>query len=95
MQASYTLSSPSVRASEYNLFWNVDLKVVYSYPRFELSQIGWWLLEVYFGLDASGFESARKSTPLSLYSADYQISCIPFLARYLSLPTPCFPIRCY
>lgn len=28
--------------------------------RFELSQIGWWLLEVYFGLDASGFESARK-----------------------------------
>jgi hypothetical protein len=28
--------------------------------RFELSQIAWWLLEVYFGLDASGFESARK-----------------------------------
>jgi hypothetical protein len=28
--------------------------------RFELSQIGWWLLEVYFGLDASGFESARE-----------------------------------
>ena len=29
-------------------------------PRFEISQIGWWLLEVYFGLDASGFEAARK-----------------------------------
>ena len=29
--------------------------------RFELSTIGWWLLEVYFGLDASGFENARKS----------------------------------
>lgn len=28
--------------------------------RFEISQIGWWLLEVYFGLDASGFESARE-----------------------------------
>ena len=27
--------------------------------RFELSQIGWWLLEVYFGLDSSGFEAAR------------------------------------
>ncbi|KAL7421096.1 hypothetical protein Q5752_003980 [Cryptotrichosporon argae] len=27
--------------------------------RFELSQIGWWLLEVYFGLDASGFEAAH------------------------------------
>lgn len=29
--------------------------------KFDLSQIGWWLLEVYFGLDASGFESARTS----------------------------------
>jgi hypothetical protein len=29
--------------------------------KFDLSQIGWWLLEVYFGLDASGFESARAS----------------------------------
>ena len=28
--------------------------------RFGLSQIGWWLLEVYFGLDASGFENARE-----------------------------------
>lgn len=28
--------------------------------KFDLSQIGWWLLEVYFGLDASGFESARE-----------------------------------
>ncbi|KIR28612.1 hypothetical protein I309_02538 [Cryptococcus deuterogattii LA55] len=26
--------------------------------KFELSQIAWWLLEVYFGLDASGFEHA-------------------------------------
>lgn len=38
--------------------------------RFELSQIGWWLLEVYFGLDASGFESARK------LSLTYYPSCL-------------------
>ena len=31
--------------------------------RFELSQIGWWLLEVYFGLDASGFEMAHDFHP--------------------------------
>ena len=34
--------------------------------RFELSQIGWWLLEVYFGLDASGFETSRMSTAVEL-----------------------------
>nr|ODO03889.1 hypothetical protein L204_00230 [Cryptococcus depauperatus CBS 7855] len=27
--------------------------------KFQLSQIAWWLLEVYFGLDASGFEHAH------------------------------------
>ncbi|WVQ93018.1 hypothetical protein IAU59_000081 [Kwoniella sp. CBS 9459] len=31
--------------------------------RFALSQIGWWLLEVYFGLDASGFEHAHTFHP--------------------------------
>ncbi|WWD21218.1 hypothetical protein CI109_105702 [Kwoniella shandongensis] len=31
--------------------------------RFALSQIGWWLLEVYFGLDASGFEHAHVFHP--------------------------------
>ncbi|EIW66012.1 hypothetical protein TREMEDRAFT_74835 [Tremella mesenterica DSM 1558] len=31
--------------------------------KFPLSQIGWWLLEVYFGLDASGFESAHIFHP--------------------------------
>ncbi|ORX39230.1 hypothetical protein BD324DRAFT_618919 [Kockovaella imperatae] len=31
--------------------------------RFELSQIGWWLLEVYFGLDASGFETSHDLHP--------------------------------
>ena len=31
--------------------------------RFELSQIGWWLLEVYFGLDASGFETSHDVHP--------------------------------
>lgn len=30
--------------------------------RYQLSQIGWWLLEVYFGLDASGFEAACQLT---------------------------------
>ena len=37
-----------------------------AYPadaRFELSQIGWWLLEVYFGLDASGFETSHDLHP--------------------------------
>ncbi|OWZ75703.1 hypothetical protein C365_06273 [Cryptococcus neoformans Bt85] len=31
--------------------------------KFELSQIAWWLLEVYFGLDASGFEHAYLFHP--------------------------------
>ncbi|GFZ47257.1 hypothetical protein JCM24511_05000 [Saitozyma sp. JCM 24511] len=31
--------------------------------RFEFVQIGWWLLEVYFGLDASGFEAAHNFHP--------------------------------
>ncbi|WVW79597.1 hypothetical protein I302_101566 [Kwoniella bestiolae CBS 10118] len=31
--------------------------------QFALSQIGWWLLEVYFGLDASGFEHAHVFHP--------------------------------
>ncbi|OCF56114.1 hypothetical protein L486_06055 [Kwoniella mangroviensis CBS 10435] len=31
--------------------------------KFALSQIGWWLLEVYFGLDASGFEHAHVFHP--------------------------------
>jgi hypothetical protein len=37
-----------------------DTSQVRSDDRFELSTIGWWLLEVYFGLDASGFENARE-----------------------------------
>lgn len=32
--------------------------------RFELLQIGWWLLDIYFGLDASGFEAAHRFHPL-------------------------------
>ncbi|WWC90990.1 uncharacterized protein L201_005929 [Kwoniella dendrophila CBS 6074] len=32
--------------------------------QFALSQIGWWLLEVYFGLDASGFEHAHVFHPI-------------------------------
>ncbi|WVQ81319.1 hypothetical protein IAT38_003442 [Cryptococcus sp. DSM 104549] len=31
--------------------------------QFALSQIGWWLLEVYFGLDASGFQHAHVFHP--------------------------------
>ncbi|ODN80904.1 hypothetical protein L202_03030 [Cryptococcus amylolentus CBS 6039] len=31
--------------------------------KFDLPQIGWWLLEIYFGLDASGFEHAHYFHP--------------------------------
>jgi hypothetical protein len=55
-QDSSMPSSPLDRASKLDIV----LDGCQADIRFELSQIAWWLLEVYFGLDASGFESARK-----------------------------------
>lgn len=52
--------------------------------RFELSQIGWWLLEVYFGLDASGFESARECLTSCVARAkrSRRLSSFPWTTAY-------------
>jgi hypothetical protein len=51
--------------------------------RFELSQIAWWLLEVYFGLDASGFESARMLAYASCIHSLLSDIVHPFLGPLL------------